>query len=136
MNNFSPLKYGAIGAIIASVLAGGLAIASLATLETGTIKVGASGSTYDYVGSVTTSVDVASLTTFLATTTVVSVPGASVGDQVLTTVISGDFFGSTSTARLGGRVTSADNVTLTFQNASSATINYGPSVFGITVLSQ
>jgi len=54
-----------------------------------------------------------------ATTTAVTLSGATVGDHVSLSVTAGDLMGTTSTAMLSGRVTASDVVTIYYRNSSS-----------------
>ena len=152
MNDISPLKYGAIGAIITALIGAGIATAvftsatittltattaAITTLTATTQQVGASGSVIDFVGFATSSVNIASIAANGSTSSLVTVTGAAVGDDVKVSVISGDLYSSTSTSFLFGRVISANTVSTTYRNTSStAAFDAGDSVIGVTVISK
>lgn len=147
-----PLAYGSISAIITALLAAGIAaivVTSLtvtnltatnlaATNATSTNQVigGTGAAKLDYVGFVTTSIDVASMAGFAATSQVVSTTGAVVGDNAIVSIVFGDLAGATSSALVTGKVTSNNNTTLTFRNTSSAVIDFGANIIGITTISK
>lgn len=148
----SPLAYGSIGAIVTALIGAGIATAVFTAVTITTLTatnatitnvtstnqtIGGTGAAkLDYVGFVTTSIDVASLAGYAATSQVVSTTGAVVGDASIVSIISGDLGGTTSSPRVIGKVTSADNTTLYFINTSSSVINYGANAIGITTISK
>lgn len=122
-----------IQALLVAVAAVGLTVG---VLKTTTFQVGTNGSTYRQISTVTTTIDVASLTAFAATSQSFFLPGARAGDTVIASVVQGDYAGPTSTATLAAKVTANDIGTFYFVNASSATINYGASIFAATLLGK
>lgn len=110
---------------------GALAILGLAVFAGG-LKIGSTGTKIVSHYHATSSVDVASIAPYAATSSLIAVPGALVGDKVIVTVTSGDLLSTTSSLSLFGRVTTSSYVSTTFRNTSGTAFDAGASVIDIS----
>lgn len=108
-------------------------VAALAGTIGGTILTLAIGGGTVITKHLRTTVDVnpQSIAAYGATTTAVALTGATVGDHCDWSVTAGDLQGTTSTARLGCRVSAADVVTVYYNNTSSTAFDAGLSTISL-----
>jgi len=117
-------------AAIASAIGGGLAVAAVATFSVG------GGTTIDKIVRTVATVDVASIAANSATSSNVTLTGASVGDECVVSVTAGDFLSTTSTGIVVCKISAADNALLIYRNVSStAAFNAGASTFSVKATS-
>ena len=111
----------------ASTLTGALGLSS-------SIRVGASGTPIDLIKVATTTVDANSLSNGGATSSVITVTGASLNDHV-SVGLTGSWAAPSSSAVVSGSVTAADTVTIYFKNTSSTAVNLTDALYVIKVTS-
>lgn len=89
----------------------------------------------DFIGFATTSLNVDSIGAGGATTSALTFAGSSVGDSVAVWGY-GNWGASTNTVALGGFVSAANSITLTFVNTSSSAVDLTSAQYGIEVRSH
>lgn len=140
----SEQKYGGTTGLDSLALKGNLSVDGTSTLTgavtqsgalvlSSTLKVGSTnGTAIDLLKLTTATINPDSIGNGSATTSAVTVTGASSGDFVEVSVGGGSV---TSSVVVTGEVTAANTVTLTFQNTSSSAVNLGNGAYQILTIS-
>lgn len=119
-----------------AALAAGVAVLSVAAASVTTLSIGSGGTAIDKIVRTTATVDVSPIPAVSATTTPVTLTGASVNDDCDVTVLSGDYLSTTSTGRVSCRITATNTATVYFLNtAVTSSFDAASSVFAVKAIS-
>lgn len=135
----SEQRFGGTTGLDSLLLRGDLTVNGASTLtgavtQAGTLTVGSTGTPIDLIKVATTTVDAASLGNGGATSSIITVTGASLNDHV-SVGLTGSWAAPSSSAVITGSVTAADTVTLYFKNTSSTAVNLTDALYVIKVTS-
>jgi len=134
-----PLRENAVVKALAAVgLTIGTALVTLATITTLNVSYFTlgGGTQLDKVWSATTTINVDSLPAGIATSSNMTITGASLGDACSATVVTGDLAGTTSSASILCYVSSADTIRFIYRNTNATgSFDAGSSDVKATVIS-